>query len=313
MLNMRHFVKGTDEPVWVKVLNASCRDREDWRAMRAEEMILEEKEDPGFDSEGRFIAELEGEPVGVVHAHVDKLREGSKGFIVLDVLPESRGSGIERQLVETALRELRVRGMTIAQASADAKQRDYIEVLEGLGFSHVRVASLMEMDLGDVSQNTGENREVTTVCLRKNRKEDTKLLTAVINETFGELFDFRPKTVDEIRYFLTSDLYLSEKEVFFAVLEGETVGYIGVGIDEKYNLEMNMKTGEIFGIGVVKRLRRRDIGVRLMLHGLDTMKAKGMTKAILGVDDHNPSKANRLYEKVGFKVKGKELFLERHL
>jgi ribosomal protein S18 acetylase RimI-like enzyme len=171
----------------------------------------------------------------------------------------------------------------------------------------------MEMELGAVSQNTGENREVTIVSLLKNRKEDTKLLTVVINETFEELFDFRPKTVEEIRYFLLSDLYLSEKEVFFAVLDGETVGYIGVGIDDKYNLEMNVKAGEIFGIGVVKRLRRRGIGLRLMLHGLETLKAKGMNKAILGVDDHNPSKANRLYEKLGFKIKRKELFLERHL
>jgi hypothetical protein len=42
-----------------------------------------------------------------------------------------------------------------------------------------------------------------------------------------------------------------------------------------------------------------------MLHGLETLKAKGMTRAMLGVDDQNPSRANRLYEKVGFRVKKK--------
>jgi diamine N-acetyltransferase len=313
MLKMRPFVKGADELVWVEVLNASRRGREDWRAVTAEEMILQEKEDPSFDSEGRFIAELDGEPVAVVHAHVDKLREESKGFILVDVLPESRGSGIERQLVKTALRELRARGMSIAQASAEARQRDYIEVLEGLGFSRVRVANLMEMDLDKASENMGENREVTIASLRRDREEDTKLLTSIINETFKDLFDFRPETVEETRHFLFSDPCLSDKEVFFAVLEGEAVGYIGVGIDDKYNLEKNVKAGEIFGIGVLERLRRKGIGVRLMLHGLETLRAKGMTRAMLGVDDQNPSRANRLYEKVGFRVKKKELFLERQL
>ena len=313
MLNIRRFVNGVDEPVWVEVLNASRKDRKDWRAITAEEMLLQEKGDPSFDSEGRFIAELDGRPVGVVHANVDKLREERKGFIRFDVIPESRGSGIERQLLETALRELKARGMTTAQASADSKERDYIELLEGLAFSHVRVFSMMEMDLANVSQNIGENKQVAFRPLQKDREEDIKLLTWLINETFKEHFNFRPDTVEEIRHFLFSDLYFNEKEIFFAILDGESVGYIGVGIDEKYNLEKNVKAGDIFTIGVLKRCRRIGVGARLMLHGLETLKAKGMTGAMLGVDDYNPTKAIRLYEKAGFRVMKKDFTFEREL
>jgi ribosomal protein S18 acetylase RimI-like enzyme len=50
-----------------------------------------------------------------------------------------------------------------------------------------------------------------------------------------------------------------------------------------------------------------------MLHGLETLKAKGMTKAILHVDDYNPTKAVTLYEKVGFSVKKKDFTYERKL
>jgi len=313
MLNMRRFVKGMDEPVWVEVLNASRKDREDWRAITAEEMLLQEQGDPSFDSEGRFIAELDGRPVGVVHANVDKLREESKGFIRFDVIPESRGSGIERQLLETALRELKARGMTTAQARADSKERDYIELLEGLGFSHVRVFSMMEMDLANVSQNIGENKQMAFRPLQKDREEDIKLLTWLINETFKEHFNFRPETVEEIRHFLFSDLYFTEQEIFFAILDGESVGYIGVGTDEKYNLEKNVQAGDVFTIGVLKRYRRTGIGARLMLHGLETLKAKGMTKAMLGVDDYNPTKALALYEKAGFRAKKKDFTFEREL
>ncbi len=312
MLNMRRFVKGVDEPVWVEVLNAARKEREDWRAITVEEMLLEEKR-PEFDFEGRFIAELDGKVSGIVHAHVDKLRKDRKGFIRFGVIPEFRGRGIEQQLIETALRELRVRGMTTAQAGADSKEGDHIQLLEALEFKHVRVGSMMEIDFANVSRNIGENKEVAIRPLQKDLEEDIKLFNWLDNETFKEHFDFRPSTLEEIRHFLFSDPRLQEQEVFFALLDGETVGCIGVGIDEKYNLEKKVKAGEILTIGVLKAYRRTGIGARLMLHGLETLKAKGMTRALLGVDDYNPTKAIRLYEKVGFRAKKKDFTFEREL
>jgi ribosomal protein S18 acetylase RimI-like enzyme len=314
MLNIRRFVQGVDEPVWVDVLNASQKDRENWRAITAEEMLLQEKEDPSFDLEGRFIAELERRPVGAVHANVEKLREERKGFIRFYVIPECRGRGIEHQLVETALRELKARGMATAQASVDSRELDYIPLLEGLDFKQVRVGSIMEMDLANIPQGIGENGQIAIRTLRKDQEEDIKLWTWLSNETFKEHFNFRPGTTEEIRHFLFSDLYYNKlKEIFFAELDGESVGYIGAGIDEKYNLEKNVQRGDIFTIGVLKKYRRRGVGARLMLHALETFRAKDMTKATLGVDDCNPTKAMGLYEKVGFKVKKKDLVFERGL
>ena len=312
MLNMRRFVKGVDEPVWVEVLNAAYKGREDWRAITVEELLLEERW-PNWDFEGRFIAELDGKPAAVVHANVDKLRGDRNGFVRLHVTPEFRGGEIEQQLMETALRELKARGMTMAQTGADADEKDRIQLLEGLGFKHVRVGSMMEMDLANVAQNIGENKQVAPRPLQTEREEDVKLLNRLMNETFKEHFNFRPETLEETCQFLFSNPYLKEQEVFFAVLDGESVGYIGVGIDEKYNLEKKVKAGEIFTIGVLKEYRRAGIGARLMLHGLETLKAKGMTKAILGVDDYNPTKAIRLYEKVGFRAKKKYSTFEREL
>ena len=313
MPNMRRFVKGVDEPVWVEVLNASRKEREDWRAITVEELLLEEKGDPSFDFEGRFIAELDGRPVAVMHANVDKLRKDGKGFIRFGVIPEFRGSGIEQQLLEIALMELKARGMTTAQAWVDSRERDYIQPLEGLGFKHVRVGSLMEVDLANVSQNIGENKQVAIRALQKGQEEDIKLFHWLSNETFKEHFNFRPDTLEEIRHFLFSDPFLKEQDIFFAVLDGESIGYVGVGIDEKYNLEKNVKAGEISTIGVLQTYRRTGIGARLMLHGLETLKARGMTKALLGVDDYNPTKAIELYEKVGFRPKKKDFIFEREL
>ena len=103
MLNMRRFAKGIDEPVWVDILNASRKKRDEWRATTAEDMRLEEQGAPGFDLEGRFVAELDGRPVGIVPANVDRFREESKGSIRLDVPAEFRGGGIEWQLLHRAI------------------------------------------------------------------------------------------------------------------------------------------------------------------------------------------------------------------
>jgi ribosomal protein S18 acetylase RimI-like enzyme len=62
---------------------------------------------------------------------------------------------------------------------------------------------------------------------------------------------------------------------------------------------------------VLKPYRRTGIGTRLMLHGMNLLKAKGMTVAMLSVDDWNVTKAIRLYEKVGFKVVKKDLVYEK--
>ena len=314
MVNIRRFVQGVDEPVWVEILNATRKGREGLRAITVEELLWQEKEDPNFDPQGRFIAELDGKPAGAVHANVEKLREERKGFLRFYVVPESRGKEIERQLVDLGLRELKARGMTLAQAFADYREEDRIRVLEGSKFKRVREFSMMEMDLADVSQNIGENKEVAIRPLQKDHDEDIKLLTWLLNNTFNEHFNFRPDTVEEIRSFLFSDLYFDKmKEIFFAELDGESIGYIGAGIDEKYNLEKNTQRGDIFTIGVLKTHRRTGVGARLMLHALEAFRARGMTKATLGVDDYNLTKAIRLYEKVGFRVKKKDLIFEREL
>jgi mycothiol synthase len=311
VLGIRRFVKGTDEPVWVEVLNAAYKEYEDWRAITVEEMLLDEKR-PNFDFEGRFIAELDGKPVGIVHAHVDKLRKEKKGFIQnFGVIPDFRGRGTEEKLAETALNELKKRGMKVMQAWAYYRRKDRIQLLEKNGFKLVRKFSLMKMDLTNIPCNIGENTQVVIRPLRKNMEEDLKMLNWLDNECFKEHFDYRPTTIEETRYFLLKNPYYKEKEYFFAVLNQKNVGYIGLGIDEKYNIEKNVKSGIILDIGVLKSYRIKGIGTMLMLHGLNKLKAKGMTKAELGVDDFNPTKAMKLYEKVGFKVVKKDLTYEK--
>jgi mycothiol synthase len=313
LLKIRRFVQGKDEEDWVRVWNAAYKEYDDLRQMTVDEFRVYEAA-PEFDPEGRFIAELDNQPVGIIHAHVDKLRKEKKGFIrSFGIIPEFRGRGIEEKLVNVALKELKSCGMEIVQAWAADSREDRIRLWENLGFKLVRKFSLMKKDLDKIPSNIGEDKEVTLKTLRKDVDEDVKMLNWLDNECFKEHFNYRPSTLERTIYFLRKDPFFKYQEWFFAILNEKHVGYIGVGIDEKYNVEKNMKSGWILDIGVLKPYRRRGIGTRLMLQGMRTLKAKGMTTALLGVDDWNVTKAMELYEKIGFKVVRKDLTYERNL
>jgi ribosomal protein S18 acetylase RimI-like enzyme len=311
LLKVRRFVLGIDEADWLRVWNAVYGVRWDMAPMTVDEMMVTEKS-PDFDSEGMFIAELDDQPVGIVHAYVDKFREEKKGFVRnFGVVPEFRGRGIEEKLAETALAELKSRGMKVVQTSVDCDQVEVVRLWESLGFKLVRRFSLMTRDLVGLQADIGENREVVLKPLHRDADEDLKILNWLDNECFEEHFNWRRSPLERTVYFVREDPFFKMQEWFFAILNGKHVGYIGVGIDASYNAEKNAKCGWVLDIGVLKPYRRMGIGTKLMLHGMNLLKAKGMTAAMLGVDDWNVTKAMRLYEKVGFKVARKEVAYEK--
>ena len=313
MLNIRRFVKSADEPAWVEVLNAAYKEYESWwRGITVEEMLERERR-PNFDFEGRFIAELDGKPVGLVYAHADKLSKEKRGFIYdFCVIPEFRGRGVEEKLAEIAINGLEKHGMNVIEAWTGCRRSDRIQLLEKLGFKPVYKTFDMEIDLANIPSNIGENTEVTIRLFRKNAEEDMKTLNWLWNECFREHPHYRPRTIEETRNRWLNDPHFKEQEFFFAVLDQKSVGFIGVAIDEKYNIEKNITGGFILTIGVLKPCRRKGIGTKLMLQGLKTLKAKGITKAMLDTEDFNP-KAIKLYEKVGFEVVQEYLTYEKRL
>ena len=103
-MKIRRFVLGKDEADWVKVRNAVYRRHPTFALITVEDLRKGEK-DPEWDSKGRFIVEVNNNPVGLVHAHVDKFRKEKKGFVwTFGVVPEFRGQGIEEKLADTAMR-----------------------------------------------------------------------------------------------------------------------------------------------------------------------------------------------------------------
>lgn len=307
MLKIRPFRKGFDEKAYVSLFNAAFSDYDDIRSITFEEMKKME-EAPGFSVDGMIIAEWSGETAGMINAYIDRLREEKKGFVQsLAVLPKFRRKGIANKLVEEALKSLRDRGMKVAEAWAQSDREDCVHIYESFGFKRVRIMSMMKRSLDVTFASIGENKEARIKKIQVQNEREIGLLNWLDNETFKEHFNFRPKTIEETKYTLFENPWFRRQEWFFAILDNQPVGYVGVGVDEGLNREKSLKWGWILDIGVLKPHRRKGIGNSLMFYALKLLKTMQMDDAVLYVDDMNPTGAIKLYEKLGFKVLRKHI------
>jgi mycothiol synthase len=313
LLKIRPFRKGFDEEAFVRLYNTCFGDYDDIRSMTLEE-VEKIEESPGFSAEGMLIGEWNGENAAMVNAYVDKQREERKGFIQwLAVLPQFRKKGIARKLIAEALQSLKKRGMTRVETWAQSDRKECISLFESFGFEKARVMNMMKRSLTDLPTDIGKKEKVTIRDMQMTNEEDIKLLNRLDNETFKEHFNFRPRTIDETKYQLFEAPWFQKQEWFFAILNNESIGFSGVAIDEGLNSEKNLKWGWILDIGVLKPYRRKGIGARLMLHGLHLLKDEGMKHVVLYVDEDNPTKAIRLYEKLGFTIARENLIYQLSL
>jgi len=98
------------------------------------------------------------------------------------------------------------------------------------------------------------------------------------------------------------------QKVFVAELNGETVGFVALSLDEQ------QKVGEISLNAVRPDRAGRGIGTQLYEFALDEMKAAGMKVAMVGTGgDPSHAPARRAYEKAGFGPSIPSLWMYRSL
>ncbi|UCG45748.1 MAG: GNAT family N-acetyltransferase [Candidatus Bathyarchaeota archaeon] len=305
MLKIREFIKGEDEETWLSIRNAAFKEYDDFRPGTMEDMEIWKK-DPGFDEVGMFIAELDGKPIGRIHAYIDKQRKDKKGYIQgLGVIPGFRGRGFGRQLVDKAIESLKERGVQTAQTWIRDDKPIAKHIFESSGFKLVRIFSTMRRKLDAIPDNVEKNTDVMLRAMNEGIG-DKKLAWKLNDEAFSEHFDYRPTTLEEWKHWFSHPDF-DREGWFIAFLDGQPVGLVGTWIDSKFVQHTGVKRGWIETIGVLKPYRRKNIGTSLILHGMEHLKSKGMTEVELGVDDLNQTEAIKLYKKVGFQVIRKDL------
>lgn len=98
-----------------------------------------------------------------------------------------------------------------------------------------------------------------------------------------------------------------ETHTFVAEINGEIVGFIGVGANMKSEIS---KQGEVFAIYVSTDIQGRGIGAALMRAGLQNLRAQGFLSAVLWVLDGN-LRTRAWYESHGWKSTGRTKIDER--
>ena len=156
-VKIRPFVEGRDEGAWIELFNAyySLYYGREFEPLD-EDDVEWAKSTPWWRDSQVFLAKLAGEPVGIIRAYLDRLREPPKGYIYdFAVRPGLEGSGICKALIERALSWLSAKGARIVHAYARDNMKARMRLYETLGFKVVRRFSIMRLKPGGFPRTLG--------------------------------------------------------------------------------------------------------------------------------------------------------------
>lgn len=260
--------------------------------------------DPDYDSEGAWLASEGKAAVGYCDAIIDSARQayGRKdAHARVEVLPESRGKGIEQELMAKALGFMKARGLESAQGWCYERDEWRRALLESSGFESVHKYFSMVRE-GGARPPPMEGMEGLTIrhrMLREASEEELTSALSVVNEAFSELFNHSPWTSERL-----ANIRDSAEEIMrltYAYLDGELAGVSLCEDSVPYNKQHGLQDGWINIIAVLKPYRRRGLGRQLMLDGMHWLCDRGLPVIHLGVDAENRM-ALGLYTSLGFEV-----------
>lgn len=300
-LRIRPLIPGADDAAYLNVINQVAKEFPD-RTPIAQDELESRRTMPYFDPHGQFIAELDGQAVGIGLGEMNPLDTNRLGWVSASVLPEFRRRHIGAMLAETALQSLRARGAKKLMSDTREENAAGIAFLRSLGFRECRTESWMRRPLEHLPSGIREN---TAVRIRRTTldDDDLRLTVELINEAFKEDWDFTPVT-DEARRKRAVELAHQGGtiETMVAMLAGQLVGMVQARISPREIAALKGQRGTLLGLCVLKSFRQQGIATALMIRGLQFLKDHGMTEAELFVDNSNPAKALDIYLKLGFQT-----------
>ncbi|GGQ41257.1 GNAT family N-acetyltransferase [Couchioplanes azureus] len=232
--------------------------------------------------------DADGAVVGWAYPHnVDR---GDRDFLEVYVWP-GRGVPAQRPLLELLLARAAERGAEFGhesytvRAGAIPTEKAWIETLTDAGFTFLKQHARMTMSLEGVSPVAPEPPAGITV--RPVGAGELRRFHATIAEAFADS-DHPTAGYEAWR----SQAGEASGEWFVAFADGEWAGVL-------QSSESAAEDGWVRYLAVLRAYRRRGVGEALLRRAFAAYAARGCTRAGLGVDMANPTKAARLYHAVG--------------
>lgn len=253
-------------------------------------IVRDDWERGGFEpSRDAWVAEERGRVVG--YAEVFEEDPGALDAYAR-VHTDARARGLGAALVERterrALERVRERGAGMPlRNSISATDGAARSLLSARGYEPVRAFLHMEIALPATGPRAPADPSVTIRHL--DPEADAHVANAVLNEAFAGQWGFEGTPEDAwARPIANADPGL------VAVVDGRVAGVL---LGRTWS-----DVGWVEDLGVVRGARRRGVGSALMHAAFDRFARRGLARAMLNVDDGNPTGAPRLYERVGMRV-----------
>jgi mycothiol synthase len=259
--------------------------------------------DPARDE---LLAERDGVIVGVARVSVDLMASGEQIFEVLvRVDPALRGRGIGRALLRRAEERVRERaprephdGPRLVATFATDTAAGASVLYESEGYRPVRYFfHMVREDLEGLAEPVvPEGLEVRPV-----RDDDIPKIFDAEEEAFqDDWMEAVPTEEDRRRYLGRPDV---DPTLWQVAWSGDQVaGIVFPAIDAEANTRYGRRRVLLDAVAIRRPYRRRGLATALMLRALHAARDAGMTSADLWVDSTNISGANRVYERLGFRV-----------
>lgn len=300
-LAFRHLTEDQLES-FIEVVARSRADQPYDRRLTLDEARTLTLQDPDFDPEASWLAYLDGEAVGFGDVVVERNRIAAgmdDGYLDVDVVPEQRGKGVERRLLDLSLGYLRSKGVGKARTrslitdgwrrslfESDSFEEEYrVYILVRRGRSEVRP--------GHVPEGFRLDRRPLAEC----SDADIAAMVEAFNDAFRDHLNFAPERHERWMNFRDS----SNDPVMLTVAKKGDMA-VGICMSEEataFNEERGVKAGWIDILGVRPPYRRQGLARALLSDGIEWVLGRGMDTVYIGVFAKN-EKALDLYRSLGF-------------
>jgi ribosomal protein S18 acetylase RimI-like enzyme len=179
--------------------------------------------------------------------------------------------------------------------------RDHVEATKGVLLREIRLLRI-ELDGEFPAPALSEGYRLRPII----PQEDLALASAIYNDTFAEMWNFRPHAEEDIAHWFES-ADTAPDDCFLLEYEGPGLspgaGMAVLSVDAA-RVAGGDRVGYVPDIGVARDHRRRGLGGALMAAMVGRAWAQGLSAVELIVDDADPA-AKAFYKSIGFEEMGK--------
>lgn len=261
--------------------------------------------DPGKDM---FFVEINGTAVGFCRCQWHERTDGVRTYEHYEYLvPECRGRGLrhmmlrenERRLREVAKGHPRESGKFF-EVHTNSAENHLKSLVEGEGYRPFRYTLLMVRPSLDHIPSTTlpEGLDVRPV-----EPAHYRAIIGAAQEAFREEPNFTEESWTEKGLKALSESPEFRPEIWqVAWDDDEVAGAVLNYIFPEENKKLKRNWGWTAAIFVRRPYRSRGLASALIARSFELLRKEGVSEAALMVDSENPSGANRLYERMGFRL-----------